>query len=302
MQLRKAERRKAKLRIGLGGPSGSGKTYSALLLANGLTDWEKIAVIDTENGSAELYSHLGNYNVLTLQNDFAPEKYIEAIKTCEQAGIEVIVIDSISHEWEGKGGCLELVELATQASSSKNSYTAWAKITPRHQKFIETMLQSPCHIITSVRKKQDYDMNKNENGKTVITKVGMKEITRDGFEYELTLSFNLAQNNYASVSKDRTNLFMNKPEFIINQDTGKILKEWSESGVEAPKMITPTSQPVKTPTKPVLQTSIDTSVGALSTQEFVCTNCAKIITSAEHGYSLKMFKKALCRDCQKNNK
>lgn len=302
MQLRKAERRKAKLRIGLGGPSGSGKTYSALLLANGLTDWEKIAVIDTENGSAELYSHLGNYNVLTLQNDFAPEKYIEAIKTCEQAGIEVIVIDSISHEWEGKGGCLELVELATQASSSKNSYTAWAKITPRHQKFIETMLQSPCHIITSVRKKQDYDMNKNENGKTVITKVGMKEITRDGFEYELTLSFNLAQNNYASVSKDRTNLFMNKPEFIINQDTGKILKEWSESGVEVPKTITPSLQPVKTPTKPVLQSPIEAPTNTSPTQEFVCTNCAKIITNAEHGYSLKMFKKSLCRDCQKTNK
>lgn len=298
----KAERRKAKLRIGLGGPSGSGKTYSALLLANGLADWEKIAVIDTENGSAELYSHLGNYNVLTLQNDFAPEKYIEAIKTCEQAGIEVIVIDSISHEWEGKGGCLELVELATQASSSKNSYTAWAKITPRHQKFIETMLQSPCHIITSVRKKQDYDMNKNENGKTVITKVGMKEITRDGFEYELTLSFNLAQNNYASVSKDRTNLFMNKPEFIINQDTGKILKEWSESGVEVPKTITHTPQPVKTPTKPVLLTSIEAPTNISPTQEFVCTNCAKIITSAENGYSLKMFKKSLCRDCQKINK
>lgn len=302
MQLRKAERRKAKLRIGLGGPSGSGKTYSALLLANGLTDWEKIAVIDTENGSAELYSHLGNYNVLTLQNDFAPEKYIEAIKTCEQAGIEVIIIDSISHEWEGKGGCLELVEIATQASMSKNSYTAWAKITPRHQKFIETMLQSPCHIITSVRKKQDYDMNKNENGKTVITKVGMKEITRDGFEYELTLSFNLAQNNYASVSKDRTNLFMNKPEFIINQDTGKILKEWSESGVEVPKTITPSPQPVKNSKKPISNVSVDYPTNTMSTQEFVCTNCAKIITSAEHGYSLKMFKKSLCRDCQKINK
>lgn len=232
LQLRKAERKKAKLRIGLGGPSGSGKTYSALLLANGLTDWEKIVVIDTENGSGELYSHLGPYNVITIQNDFAPERYIEAIKACEQGGMEVIIIDSISHEWEGKGGCLELVEQITQASTSKNSYTSWGKVTPRHQKFIDSILQSPCHVITTVRKKQDYDMSKDSNNKTVITKVGMKEITRDGFEYELTLSLNLTQNNFASVSKDRTELFMNKPEFKIDQKTGKELLAWSESGAE----------------------------------------------------------------------
>ena len=87
-------------------------------------------------------------------------------------------------------------------------------------------------MITTVRKKQDYDMSKDDRGKTVITKVGMKEVTRDGFEYELTLSFGLSQNNLASVSKDRTNLFMNKPEFIVSQETGKTLLAWVESGVE----------------------------------------------------------------------
>jgi len=244
MQLRKAERKKAKLRVGLGGPSGSGKTYSALLLANGLAPWDKIAVIDTENGSAELYSHLGSYNVITLTNDYAPERYIEAIRACEAAGMEVIIIDSITHEWDGKGGCLELVEKITQASTSKNSYTSWAKITPRHQAFIDSILQSPAHVITTVRKKQDYDMSKDDKGKTVITKVGMKEVTRDGFEYELTLSFNLAQNNLASVSKDRTNLFMNQPEFTISQETGKKLLEWSESGAEVKPIEKATTAPV----------------------------------------------------------
>ena len=233
MELKKASRKKVKLRLGLSGASGFGKTYSALLLAYGMTNnWSNIAVIDTENGSAELYSNLGEYNVITLNAPFAPERYIEAIKTCENAGIEVIIIDSISHEWEGKGGCLEIADQVTQASTSKNSYTAWAKVTPRHQAFIDTILQSKCHIITTVRRKQDYDMVKNGN-KTEIVKVGMKEVTRDGFEYELTLNFELVtDSHFVKASKDRTGLFMNKPEFVITPETGKQILDWCESGVD----------------------------------------------------------------------
>ena len=111
MKLIKAERHQIKLRLGLSGASGFGKTYSALLLAFGISnDWKKIAIIDTENGSASLYSHLGDYNTLTLDEPFNPERYIQAIETCEKSAIEVIIIDSISHEWNGKGGCLELHE------------------------------------------------------------------------------------------------------------------------------------------------------------------------------------------------
>lgn len=233
MELKKASRKKVKLRLGLSGASGFGKTYSALLLAYGMTsDWSKIAVIDTENGSAELYSNLGEYNVITLIAPFAPERYIEAIKTCENAGIEVVIIDSISHEWEGKGGCLEIADQVTQASTSKNSYTAWAKVTPRHQAFIDYILQSKCHIITTVRRKQDYDMVKNGN-KTEIVKVGMKEVTREGFEYELTVNFELVtDSHFVKASKDRTGLFMNKPEFIITKETGMQILEWCESGID----------------------------------------------------------------------
>ncbi|WP_246139153.1 AAA family ATPase [Gelidibacter salicanalis] len=109
MQLQQAQRQQVKLRIGLSGPSGFGKTYSALLLAKGITnDYTKIAVIDTENGSASLYSHLGRYNTITLQAPFSPEKYIAAIEICEKAKMEVIIIDSITHEWTGAGGCLEI--------------------------------------------------------------------------------------------------------------------------------------------------------------------------------------------------
>lgn len=235
MQLRKATKKKSKLKIGLSGTSGSGKTYSALLMASGMTEWEKICIIDTENCSADLYSNLGPYNVITLEPPFSPERYIEAIKTAEIAGMEVIIIDSITHEWDGQGGCLEIIEQGTKASVSKNSYTAWAKVTPRHNAFVQAILQSPCHVITTVRRKQDYDMSKDQQGKTVIAKVGMKEITREGFEYELTLSFALSQNHLAETSKDRTGLYMDKPEFVISDQTGKELLDWAEEGEEEPR-------------------------------------------------------------------
>lgn len=233
MQLRKATRQKVKIRLGLSAVAGGGKTMSALLIAKGMCgDWTKVAMIDTENGSGDLYCHLGDYNVLSINAPYAPEKYIEAIKACENAGMEVIIIDSITHEWDGKGGCLEIVDQIAQASDSKNSYIAWGKVTPRHQAFIETILQSKCHIITTVRRKQDYEMSKNAQGKLKVEKAGLKEITREGFEYELTVNIELNHGHYATASKDRTGLFMGKPEFIPSEETGKMLIEWCENGVD----------------------------------------------------------------------
>ena len=233
--LRKAQRRAAKIRLGLASPSGGGKTYSALLIAKGLAgSWDKVAIIDTENGSADLYSHLGDFNVLQLTAPYHPEKYIDAIRECEQAGMEVIIIDSITHEWSGVGGCLELQQIATERQRIKNTYTAWKEVTPRHQKFIDAVLQSNCHIITTVRSKTDYLQVENE-GKKSIQKVGMAQVTRDGFEYELTVSLELDVNHYAVTSKDRTCLFEGKPSFIPSEETGKMLKEWCESGVDIRK-------------------------------------------------------------------
>lgn len=226
LQFRKAERKQAKLRVGVSGPSGSGKTYSALLLAKGIaSSWEKVALIDSENGSGELYSDLGQYNIVTLTAPFSPERYIEAIKMCEEAGMEVIVIDSATHEWDGKGGCLEIQE------QLGGRYQDWAKVTPRHQKFIQAIIESPVHIITTTRRKQDYEMT-NEGGKVKVQKVGLKEVQREGFEYELTLAFEVNIRHYSITSKDRTGLFVDKPEFIITEETGKTLKTWADSGVE----------------------------------------------------------------------
>src|SRR5690554_4996607 len=228
MELKKAERQQVKLRVGLSGPSGFGKTYSALLLGYGITgDYTKIAVIDTENQSASLYSHLGEYNTLNLIQPYSPEFYIKAIEMCEKAQIEVIILDSISHEWNGKGGCLDIHE------KLGGRFQDWAKVTPRHQAFIDKILQSKCHIITTVRTKVDYSMDQDGNGKTKVTKHGLKEVTREGFEYELTVNFELINGNHlASASKDRTGLFANKPEFIINAATGKKLMKWCNNGAE----------------------------------------------------------------------
>src|SRR5210317_411527 len=222
MQLQQTQRNNVKLRMGISGASGFGKTYSALQLAYGMTnDWSKIAEIDTENSSASLYSDLGNFNVLNLNPAFSTERYIEAIQICEKANMEVIIIDSITHEWQGDGGCLQIHE------QLGGRFQDWASVKPRHQKFIDAILRSKCHIITTTRRKTDYSLDVGSNGKSKVIKHGTKEITSEGFEYELSVNFELINENHlCKVSKDRTNLFQGKPEFIITSDTGKMLKAW----------------------------------------------------------------------------
>ena len=221
--LRKATRTKAKIRLGLSAVSGGGKTYSALQIAYGLAgDWNKVAVIDTENGSADLYAHLGDYSVLSLK-DTSPESYIKAISECEMAGMEVIIVDSITHEWEF---CLQ------EQERLGGTYQAWGKITPRHNAFIKSMLNSPSHIITTVRRKQDYEMTKDGNGKMKVEKAGLKEVTRDGWEYELTVNLEMDMQHNATASKDRTGLFMGNPSFVPSVATGVAIKEWCDSGLD----------------------------------------------------------------------
>lgn len=222
MKLRTSERKRAKIKMALQGSAGSGKTYSSLLLAQGLTNgnFPKIAIIDTENGSADLYAHLGHYNVLTLSPPFTPENYIKAIEVCEKAGMEVIIIDSISQCWD------ELLDFHSKLVG--NSFTNWSKITPRQKAFISKILCSESHIIATMRTKQDYVLNQKD-GKFVPEKVGLKAIQRDGVEYEFTIVFDIDSKHYAVASKDRTNLFAGKPEFIINASVGKRILEWCNS-------------------------------------------------------------------------
>lgn len=230
MSIRKAERSKAKLRVGISAPSGAGKTYSALLLASGIAPWEKIIVIDSENNSSEYYSHLGPFSVRELKAPFSPEAYISAIQECEEAGFEVIIIDSATHEWDGKGGVLQLNEKLALSKFKGNTWAAWSEMTPRHQNFLYAMTQSKAHIITTARDKVETVMDEKTKK---VTKVGMKEIQREGFEYEFTLFFNLERETHtAMASKDRTNLFEGQDPFIITKETGEMLKTWANSGKE----------------------------------------------------------------------
>ncbi len=233
MYIQKAERYQVKLRLGISGASGFGKTHSALLLAYGMTqDWTKIAVIDTENKSASLYSHFGDYNVINLQQPYSPERYVEAIKLCENSDIEVVIIDSITHEWNGKGGCLQLHE------QLGGRFQDWSKITPRHNAFIEAILDSKCHIITTARRKIDYSLDIGKGGRTKVVKHGTKEITREGFEYELTVNFELINDKHlAKASKDRTGLFMEHPEFVITKETGMKLMAWCNQGISKEQVL-----------------------------------------------------------------
>lgn len=231
--LQKACRRKSRIRLGLSSVSGGGKTYSALLIAKGLAngDLARVAVIDTENGSADLYADLGPYQVLRITPPYTPERYTEAISFCEKAGMEVIIIDSISHEWEGKGGVLEMAE-----AQGGQFQSAWKGLTPRHESFKQAILQSSCHMITTVRRKQDYVLQEkvNKSGKVVQApvKVGLKEVTREGWEYELTINLELELNHFATASKDRTGLFMGKPSFIPSEETGRLIAAWCNEGQE----------------------------------------------------------------------
>lgn len=239
LTLKKATRKQVKLRLGLAGPSGSGKTASALLLAYGIVgDWSKIAVIDSENESASLYANfvlpncstIGEFNTISISAPFSPEKYIEAIKACEAVpDIEIIIVDSITQEWAGKGGCLDIHEDITKRMKNPNSYTAWAEVTPRHQSFIDTILQSRCHVITTVRSKTEYVMTER-NGKQVPQKMGMASVTREGFEYELSVSLDIDITNKAYASKDRTGLFSGKLPFVVTEETGRAILEWCMRG------------------------------------------------------------------------
>lgn len=238
MQIRKAERKKAKLRLGISAPSGAGKTYSSLLVAYGITgDWEKIGLVDTENGSGDLYAHLGDYSVIPLEAPYTPDKYIQAIKLFEDNGFDCIIIDSLTHAWAGEGGILDIQSSVAAASRSGNSYTAWREVTPKHNALVNAILQSKCHIIATMRAKTEYVQEKNDQGKTEIKKVGLAPIQRDGMEYEFTIMLDLSLNHTASASKDRTGLFDGR-YFKPGTDTGKQLLEWLETGAEVVKIET----------------------------------------------------------------
>lgn len=219
-----ARRTAAKMKIALIGASGSGKTYSALLLAKGLVEeWKKVGIIDTENNSATLYAHLGDFLHLNLRAPFSPERYIKAIEAAEKAGIEALIIDSVSHEWDGEGGCLEINERISREKFGGNTWSAWSYTGALHARFVQKFLQADMHVIACVRAKTETAIE----GKKVI-RVGTKEVQRDGFEYEFATVFYLDKDAHeARATKDRTGLFPSSVSFLISEKTGQIIRDWA---------------------------------------------------------------------------
>ncbi|OZN25287.1 AAA family ATPase [Actinobacillus seminis] len=231
MQFQKAERKKSKLRLALTGPSGSGKTYGALLTAKGIGG--RIAVIDTEKGSASLYSDIVDFDVLELSAPYTPERYRQAVQLAVNNGFNVIIIDSITHEWSGAGGCLELNDEIAKAKFKGNTWSAWSETKARHRALIDDLLACPAHIIVTMRSKTE-TTQAEVNGRKQVQKLGMKAEQNDGIEYEFTTVLDLIHDgNFAQPSKDRTGLFPpNGNPFRLSVETGQKLVEWLESGVD----------------------------------------------------------------------
>jgi hypothetical protein len=228
MGFKKALRENIWLKILMSGSSGSGKTYSALRVATGIAKilGEKIAAIDTENGRIRYYANEFDFDDVKLEAPYTPEKYIEQINIAVDSNYKILIIDSISHEWTY---CYETVN-----KMPGNSYTNWGKMTPRHDAFMEKILQSPLHVIATVRGKDEYLLEDKE-GKKVPKKVGLGYKQRDDVEYEYTVTFNIDQKTHiADITKDNTHLFENKYEVLTEKD-GEELYKWANSGIQVEK-------------------------------------------------------------------
>jgi len=239
IQFRKATKEQLKLRMALIGPAGSGKTYSALNIAQHLG--KRIAVIDTEHGSASKYAGLFAFDVVELDS-FHPQNYIAGIQAAEQAGYDVLIIDSLSHAWMGKDGALELVDRAAKRSSSGNSFAAWRDVTPLHNQLVEAMLACRLHLIVTMRSKMEYVIETNEKGRQVPKKVGLAPIQREGLDFEFDIVGDMDLENNLIVGKTRcpacAGAVVGKP----GKEIADILLAWLTDGAppaELPKAPTP---------------------------------------------------------------
>jgi hypothetical protein len=204
-----ATRKKLKLRMAINGPSGAGKTYSVLRLAFGLVGPNgRIAVIDSDHRSASKYlgespdGYPWQFDVCELEH-YSPSTYTQAIREAGMLGYDVIVIDSLSHAWEGTGGALDLVDKKSAAKDS-NNFAAWRDVTPMHREMIETILASPAHVLATMRSKMDYCLEPDpKTGKNKVVKLGMAPIQRQGTEYEFDLVADMDLEHILTVSKTR---------------------------------------------------------------------------------------------------
>lgn len=261
MAFQRSKRVATKLHIGLMGPTNAGKTYSALLIGEGLVHaalleetgkepglqekYDRIAVIDSEHGKILFYSdrndlphHTGEFLYTELNAPFTPASYIKAFK--EAIGLVgphgVIIIDSLTHAWAGKGGVLDIVEDIKKRQSSGNSFSAWKDASAEQTELIEIILQAPVHVICTMRTKMEYVLETNDKGKQVPVKIGTKPVQRDDTEFEFDITLAIDNNHEASVIKDVTFLNNLADSYgsigVITPELGRRLYAWQAKGLD----------------------------------------------------------------------
>lgn len=232
-QVKKAKREKIYAKIALMAPSGGGKTYGSLRLATGMAEEIKketgkdarILMVNTEQKRGYYYANEFDYDIIDLEAPYEPEKFVDVIKFAQDEGYDILILDSTSPEWDGAGGCLELQQKAG------GTYQAWGKITPRHDRFIHAIADSPIHVIATMRGKDQYEMNTDEKGKKTVQKLGVGAKQRDGFEYEFTCTFLIDQKTSTSeAQKDNTHLFQNRGAILLSEQDGRDIIKWANEG------------------------------------------------------------------------
>lgn len=249
----KAQRLKLKARIGLTGSTNTGKTYTALRIAagllvsegftvDGMPDWSKVAVIDTERNRSLFYANdgtIGGFTHIPFEPPYDPQSYIDAVKYAESLDIQVCIIDSLSHAWNGTGGVLEIVSELTEKSKSKNQFNAgWGGKeggTAIQNNMVDHILSSKMHIICTFRQKTEYVQERDEvQGRTRIVKLGTKAVQRDDLEYEFDITLKLDNDHSAEIIKNTVKFLGDKETVLpmITEEFGKLLGDYLNSGID----------------------------------------------------------------------
>ena len=229
---KRATKSAARLRLGLIGPAGSGKTYTALRIAAGLGG--RIAVVDTERGSASLYAGERGIDFDVIELDtYEVERFIDAIRDAAAGGYSTIIIDSLSHAWAGKGGILEFVDKAGKRNTGGGNFGAWRDATPRHNALVDAILGAPLHVICTLRSKVEYVVE-NVGGRSQVRKVGLQPVQRDGLEYEFTVVGDVTQEHDLIVTKTRAAFLKDAVIREAGEELGQQLAAWLADGEPAP--------------------------------------------------------------------
>lgn len=226
-RFKKAVLEQAKVRIALWGPSGAGKTRTALEIATGLG--QKIALVDSEHGRSRQYADRYDFDIFELET-FHPDHYVQAIQAAEDEGYDVLVVDSLTHAWSGEGGLLEIHADVVRKHLTKNEFSAWEEVTPIHRRLVEAIVRSSLHVIVTMRSKTEYAIEVNEQGKTVIRKLGLGPDQRKNLEYEFDVVGYIDPEHTLTIEKDSSDLLQDQVIKLPTIELGAKLGAWFSRG------------------------------------------------------------------------